>query len=50
MKPSSITNVNLEMIEEYAVMGLNSENPKHWEAALQDVLDIVRRTRQLRSK
>ncbi len=38
-------NVNLELIEEYAVAGLNSEEAKHWEAALQDILDLLRRTK-----
>lgn len=43
-RKQSIVNVNLELIEEYAVAGLNSE---HWEAALQDILDLVRRTKDV---
>lgn len=33
----------LEAIYEMCVMGLNSENPKHWEAALQDILIFIRK-------
>lgn len=34
----------LAAIDEFCQMGLNSSEPKHWEAALQDILDIMRRT------
>lgn len=33
----------LTVAEESASLGLGSENPKHWEAALQDILDVIRR-------
>lgn len=29
-------------IDELCQQGLNSETPEHWEAALQDILDLVR--------
>jgi len=32
----------LGTIDEYCQMGLNSSEPKHWEAALQDILDLIR--------
>ena len=32
----------LQDIESYTELGLNSDEPKHWEASLQDILGIVR--------
>jgi hypothetical protein len=32
----------LETIENYTELGLNSAEPKHWEAALQDILSALR--------
>ncbi len=31
-----------QAIEGYAEAALNSDNPKYWEAALQDILQVVR--------
>ena len=31
----------LSTIREYVEMGLNSSEPKHWEAALQDILTLL---------
>jgi len=32
----------LSAVDEYCQSGLNSSEPKHWEAALQDILKLVR--------
>jgi hypothetical protein len=32
----------ISLVDEYCQMGLNSSDPKHWEAALQDILAAVR--------
>lgn len=34
-------NNRVDQIREYAILGLNSNDPKHWSAALQDILTIV---------
>lgn len=39
---SKSENDNMQEIDELCQQGLNSGDPNHWEAALQDILDYVR--------
>ena len=34
----------IQAVDEFCQMGLNSSNPSHWEAALQDIMNIARAT------
>lgn len=43
MTPEQITQI-LENIDEACQQGLNSPEPVHWEATLQDIMELVRNT------